>query len=60
MLDNDILKESCRFCETFFGCHQAVLVFDGEYIIIADHAEIGDEILPVLSIVTVSDSAEDP
>src|ERR1039458_4735774 len=58
--DHDSIEERGRFREAFLGRHQAVLVFDGEHVIVAEHAQRADEFLPPLGVVAVAAGAEDP
>src|SRR5579862_8502457 len=49
--DHKRIQEPDGLSQTFFGREQAVLVLDREHVIVAEHAERGDELSPPLGAV---------
>src|SRR5690242_1314749 len=60
LADDEAVQERRGLRQSFLGREDAVLVFDGEHIIVSEHAEGGDELAPPLLAVTVAAGAEDP
>ena len=58
--DDGLLQEGDGVCQTLLGGHEAILMLDGHDLIVADEAEVGDHISPVVKAVAVADAAEDP
>ena len=43
-----------------YAAHEAVLVLDADGVVIACHAQLGDDVPPVLLAVAIAHGAEDP
>src|SRR5690242_15277279 len=60
LFHDDAVEETCRLGQSLFRRQQAVLVLDGEHVVVAEHAQRGGELLPPLLAVAVAAGAEDP
>ena len=60
ILNNEILEEVYCLAETLVDGHQAVLMLDGDGIVIAHHAQRAHHVLPDLIVVAVAHRTEDP
>src|SRR5260370_34773746 len=58
--DHHILQEMRSLAQSFFRREQAVFMFDGKHMVIAEHAKRGNELLPPLGSVPKSACAGDP
>src|SRR5579864_7493661 len=57
---HDVVEKIRCLCEAFSGREQAVFMLDRDNVIVAEHAECGDEFAPKLHPMAVSAGAEDP
>ena len=46
--------------ESFVAGHQAVFMLNADDIVIADHSQVADDILPLLIVMAITDGTEDP
>ncbi len=58
--DANAFEEGDRFLQTLVDGHDAVLVLDGQYLVVAAETEVGDHVSPVGLAVAVAHGAEDP
>src|SRR5579864_3044625 len=58
--DDDVLEERDRLLETLVARHDAVLVLDAEHVVVADEAQVRDDVLPDDRVVSVAARPEDP
>lgn len=58
--DDDSGKEFNRFFKTFFVCHIAVFVLDGDNSVVAAKLKLGNKLAPIFFAVAVAYCAENP
>src|SRR5260370_12753087 len=57
---DDVLQECDRLLEALVARHDAVLVLDAEHVVVADQAQVRDDVLPDDRVVPVAARPEDP
>src|SRR5579864_4388692 len=57
---HDLVEKVCCLRQTFTGREQAVFMLDRYNVVVAEHAECGDELAPKLNSMAIAAGAEDP
>src|SRR6202011_2621265 len=57
---DNTFQETDRFAQAFFWREDGIFMLDRQHVIVAEHAQRGNESLPPAGVVTVAASAKDP